>query len=153
MEDFSFSIESLINADKKTVWRHVTQMKNVNAELKPFARMTYPKDRSEIGKQDVPMNETLFRSFVFLFGFIPADIHNLKLEKLESGTAFHENSTTLTHKYRKHTRTLTEQDGKTLVHDEIHFLPRIYPLGHVYLPLIKRIFENRHTNLRKAFPD
>lgn len=151
MQDFGFSIETLINADKQTLWKHITQMKNVNAELMPFAKMTYPKDRSEIGNNDVPMNQTLFVSYVFLFGFIPVDIHYLKLDKIDFGSAFYENSTTMTHKYWKHTRTLMEQNGKTLVRDEVHFSPRFAPLGNVMLPLIKRVFENRHKSLSKMF--
>lgn len=126
-------------------------MKNVNEELMPFARMTYPKDRSEIGNNDVPLNQTLFTSYVFLFGFIPIDIQYLKLEKIGFGNAFYENSTTMTHKYWKHTRTLTEQNGKTLVRDEIYFLPRFAPLGTVLLPIIKRVFKNRHEPLKKYY--
>ena len=151
MNDFSFIIESLVNADKPTVWNHITQMKNVNAELMPFAKMTFPKDRSEIGNNEVPLHQTLFKSYVLLFGFIPADIHYLKLDKVDIGNAFYENSTTLTHKYWKHTRTLTAHNGKTLVRDEIHFSPRLSFLGNAFLPVLKAIFKNRHENLQKFF--
>lgn len=37
MRDFTFTIQSEINADKATAWQHITQMKNVNAELMPYA--------------------------------------------------------------------------------------------------------------------
>lgn len=151
MTDFAFSIESLINADKHTLWNHITQMKNVNAELMPFVRMTYPTNRSEIGNNDVPLHETLFKSYVFLFEFIPIDIHYLKLDKIDFGNAFYENSTTMTHKYWKHTRTLTSQNEKTFVCDEVHFLPRFEPLGNVMLPIIKKVFEHRHEQLKKQF--
>ncbi|MFN8294560.1 MAG: hypothetical protein U0T69_00080 [Chitinophagales bacterium] len=151
MQDFCFSIESLINTDKSILWKHITQMKNVNTELMPFAKMTYPKDRNEIGSNNVPLNETLFKSYVLLFGFIPADIHYLKLDKIDFGNAFYENSTSLTHHYWKHTRTLTEKYGKTLVRDEVHFSPRILFLGNIFLPVYKKIFSNRHVQLKKIF--
>jgi len=151
MNDFGFSIETLIDTDKQRLWQHITQMKNVNAELMPFVKMTYPKDKSEIGNNDVPLDEILFKSYILLFGFIPIDIHYLKLDKIDFGNAFYENSTTFTHKYWKHTRTLTAQGNKTLVRDEVHFLPRFAPLGNVMLPVIKRVFENRHEKLKKNF--
>ena len=151
MKDFTFSIESLLNADKTSIWNHITQMKNVNAELMPFVKMTYPKDKSEIANNDVPLHKTLFTSYVFLFGFIPIDIHYLQLDKLDIGTAFYENSTTFTHRYWKHTRTLITQKDKTLLRDEIHFSPRFTALGNVMLPIIKKVFEHRHEILKKTF--
>ena len=149
IKNFSFSIETLINANNTTVWQHVTKMKNVNAELMPFARMTYPKNRSEIGNIDIPLNEILFKSIILLFGFIPVDIHFLKLDRIDVGTAFYENSTSLTHHYWKHTPILTEQNGKTLVRYEVHFSPRIRFLGTTFLAIIKRVFENRHEKLKQ----
>jgi len=150
-KDFTFSVESTINADRATVWKHVTQMKNVNAELMPYARMTYPADKAEIGGREVPFNQTLFTSIVFLFGFIPIDVHYLKFDKIVPGFAFYENSTTWTHQYWKHTRTLTENVKATIVRDEVHFCPKVIFLGFLFLPLLKFVFGNRHKQLAKAF--
>jgi hypothetical protein len=72
------------------------------------------KDKSEIGDKEVSLNVTLFTSYVFLFGFIPVDIHYLKFGRIETGNVFYENSTTATYKYWKHTRTLTEQKWKNI---------------------------------------
>ncbi|MDB5227884.1 MAG: hypothetical protein JWN78_2077 [Bacteroidota bacterium] len=130
MEDFHYTITSEIHTDRETLWKHITQMKNVNAELMPFARMTYPADKSEIGNNEIPLHQTLFKSLVLLFGFIPADLHFLRLDKIDNGKAFYENSVTAMHRYWKHTRTITERDGKTFLQDELHFLPRIYPAGY-----------------------
>lgn len=153
MTSFLFNIESEINSDKKNVWKHITRMKNVNAELMPFARMTYPKEMSEIGANEVPLKQTLFKSVVLFFGFIPADIHCLSFDKIDYGTAFYENSVTVIHRYWKHTRTVHERNGKTFVQDEVNFLPRIFPMGYLLLPLIKVIFRNRHKNLKRYFAD
>lgn len=117
----------------------------------PYARMTYPKSRAAIGGKDVPLNETVFKSIVLLFGFIPIDIHHLRFEKIDYGTAFYENSTTATHRYWKHTRTLAEHNGNTIVKDEIHFSPRVAFMGKLLLWFIKKTFANRHKNLKAAF--
>ena len=149
--DFTSTIESEINITKEILWKHITQMKSVNTELMPFARMTYPKEMSEIGNNEVPLHQTLFKSIVLLFGFIPVDVHCLRFDKIDFGNAFYENSVTATHRYWKHTRTLTEKGTSTLVRDEIHFLPWFAPLGYLFLPVIKTIFRNRHRKLSEIF--
>jgi ligand-binding SRPBCC domain-containing protein len=151
MHDFTFTIQSEVNATKEILWPHITQMKNVNHELMPFAKMTYPAAMSEIGGREVPVNTVLFKSIILLFGFIPIDLHYLRLNKLEYGIAFYEDSYSLQHHYWKHTRTIIEQDGKTLVRDELHFAPRIGFMGYVLLPAYKHIFANRHKQLQKYF--
>lgn len=151
MQDFTFTIQSEVNATKKILWPHITQMQNVNAELMPFAKMTYPAAMSEIGGREVPMGIVLFKSVILLFGFIPVDLHYLRLTKLDMGTAFYEDSYSLQHHYWKHTRTILEQNDKTFVHDELHFAPRIGFMGYVLLPVYKTIFANRHKQLQKYF--
>lgn len=151
MHDFSFSIQSEVKASSETLWNHITQMKNVNAELMPFAKMTYPPNRSEIGNNDVPLQQVLFKSIILLFGFIPIDIHYLRLDKIETGKAFYENSYSLQHHYWKHTRCLMQQGDKTMVRDELHFAPRISFLGYLLLPVYKVIFRNRHKQLQQYF--
>lgn len=148
---FTFSIHSKINTDKQTLWQHITQMKNVNYELMPIVRMTYPADKTSLSGVDVPLQTTLFTSTILLFGFIPIDLHHLALDKVIEGEAFYENSTTLTHQYWKHTRTLTAVDGGTLVKDEVSFQPRIGFLGYIFLPIYKQVFKHRHRRLVKLF--
>ncbi|MCX6198431.1 MAG: hypothetical protein NTY88_04295 [Bacteroidetes bacterium] len=133
-------------------------MKNVNAELSPFAKMTYPKEMSEIGNlpagqagKEVPLQQVLFKSVILLFGFLPIDLHYLRLDKIDFGTAFYENSYSLQHHYWKHTRTISERNGKVFVKDELHFAPRISFLGYSLLPVYKVVFGNRHKNLSKLF--
>lgn len=151
MQDFTFSIESEINSTKEILWLHITQMKNVNAELMPFAKMTYPAAMSEIGNNEVPLQQVLFKSVILLFGFLPIDLHYLRLAKIDFGTAFYEDSYSLQHHYWKHTRTISERNGKTFVKDELHFAPRVSFLGYAFLSVYRMIFRNRHKNLSKHF--
>lgn len=151
MSDFTYTVQSLIPAARTTLWQHVTQMRHVNDELMPFVRMTYPADRASLAGQAVPMNTVLFRSIILLFGILPIDLHALAFDKIEDDKAFYENSTTLTHKYRKHTRSLTDTTGGTIVKDEVHFSPRLPLIGHLFLPIYTAIFRHRHRQLLKAF--
>ncbi|MBS1613192.1 MAG: hypothetical protein JST49_10255 [Bacteroidetes bacterium] len=148
---FTFSIQSKVNADKQALWQHVTQMQNVNYELLPIVRMTYPADRAALNGADVPLHTPLFTSVLLLFSIIPIDLHHLAFDKIDDGNAFYENSTTLTHKYWKHTRTLTATDGGTWVKDEVTFQPRLPLLGHLFLPVYKQVFAHRHRRLTKLF--
>lgn len=148
---FTFTIQSKVNADKQTLWQHVTQMQNVNYELLPIVRMTYPADRATLNGADVPLHTPLFTSVLLLLSIIPIDLHHLAFDKIDDGNAFYENSTTLTHIYWKHTRTLTATDGGTLVKDEVTFQPRLGFLGYLFLPVYKQVFAHRHRRLTKLF--
>lgn len=146
---FTFSIQSKVNADKQVLWQHVTQMQNVNYELLPIVRMTYPKDRAALNGADVPLHTPLFTSVLLLFSIIPIDLHYLAFDRIDEGNAFYEYSTTLTHRYWKHTRSLTATDGGTLVKDEVTFQPRLPLLGYIFLPIYKQVFKHRHSRLVK----
>lgn len=117
----------------------------------PLVRMTYPQQMSEIGHRGVPLRQPLFTSVVLLFGFVPIDLHKLCFDRIAYGHAFYENSTTTTHRYWKHTRTLTADGAKTLLQDELHFSPRIPALGALYLPIVKFVFRHRHKKLQRFF--
>lgn len=57
-QDFTYTIESLISADRIAVWQHVTLMQHVNDKLLPFVRMTYA-DRTSLARQTVRMGTVL----------------------------------------------------------------------------------------------
>lgn len=151
MSDFTYIVQSLIPADRATIWQHVTQMQHVDDELLPFVRMTYPADRASLAGQTVPMGTVLFLSVILLFGFLPIDLHSLAFDKIEDGKAFYENSTTLAHRYWRHARSLTDADGGVIVRDEVHFSPRLPLIGYLFLPIYTAIFRHRHRQLAKAF--
>jgi hypothetical protein len=152
---FSFQISSSFPVkDQQLVWDYVVKMTNVNIELSPYIRMTYPENMSRISERDeVPYGETLFVSVLLLFGFFPIDLHWLRFDNIVRGKAFYENSTTLLHKYWKHSRILTKDSasGCVQVTDKLDFMPRIRLFGYVLLPIIKYVFENRHMKLRSVF--
>ncbi len=152
---FSVQLQSNLAVNRQILWNHVVSMPNVNKELMPYIRMTYPANRVTLnGVENVPYGQTLFVSILLLFGLIPIDLHWLRLDKIVNGRAFHENSTTLMHRYWKHTRTLVDKgEGVTVITDEVEFMPRIAMLGYILLPIVKYIFNHRHEQLRKTFPE
>jgi ligand-binding SRPBCC domain-containing protein len=151
MKNFTFQVESPVNCESEKLWLHVTQMQNINYELMPFARMTYPKERAALNVSDVPLQTTLIKSVILLFGFIPVDLHLLRLDNIVSGQAFYENSTTLMHCYWKHTRTLKPKGNVTVIKDEVSFSPRLPLVGHLLLPVYRHIFQHRHRKLQAFF--
>ena len=151
MSDFTFTIQSEIKSDRATVWKHITQLKNVNAELLPYARMTYPADRAELGDMDVPMGTTLLVSVILLFCVIPVDLHFLRFDRIVAGEGFYENSVTLTHRFWKHNRTLADSDAGVILRDGVTFCPWMPLVGYVLLPVYKFIFRHRHERLKEYF--
>lgn len=151
---FSFEINSYFVSPKYLIWRHMTSMANINDELMPFIRMTYPADKDTLFCQSKTLvfGEPIFLSAILLFGFIPMDLHWLILDYLIDGECFYENSVTLLHKYWKHQRILTEVgDGKVQLKDKVEFQPRIWGLGYLLLPVVKYVFQHRHKKLAKLF--
>ena len=152
--DFCFTHTSTVNCEINALWLHITEMKNVNYELYPIVQMTFPKDKSEIGSKDVPLETFLFRSIVLLFTFIPIDLHYIRLDAVVTGSSFYENSVTAQHRYWRHRRSLRAVPGEensTIVRDEVHFSPRLYLLGYLLLPIYKLVFASRHTRLGNYF--
>lgn len=153
--DSKYVVEISTNlvVDRLKLWRHIVCMVNVNKELMPYLRMTYPSDMSELPTGvDIPSGVTLFTSVLLLFGIIPFDLHYLKLDRIVEGKAFYENSTTLMQRYWKHTRTLTEKgNGVTQLTDVVEFMPRLSFLGPIVFMIVRFLFQHRHRQLKKSF--
>lgn len=116
-----------------------------------------------------PKSCFLFHSILWLFGFIPMDLHWLGLESIgEAG--FQEASSSLLQRVWRHRRTITRaesspldapnyhdactNDGNTellMITDEVEFLPRVPLLGYLLLPIVNFIFQHRHRRLRAMF--
>ncbi len=88
MKDYTFKVQSTIHLNSSDVWNIISTMEQVNNELFPFARMTYPVNKNHFCNLIEASNEKLFTSWILLFGILPIDIHFLKLEKIEEGKHF-----------------------------------------------------------------
>lgn len=149
MQTFSFSISSELHASKEQVWRDIFDMKKINEELFPLARMTYPKDINWI--HPVETKQVLFGSWILLFGVLPVDQHFLRFEEVKEGTGFHEYSYSIMHHFWRHQRNLETKGQKTILTDEVEFAPQAPALGLLMKAMYKLVFRNRHRQLRKRY--
>ena len=81
-------------------------------------------------------------------------MHWLRLDSFEVGKSFCENSTTLLNEVWRHNRQLQpcdDEDGTVDITDTVEFQPRLPFIGHLLLPVVKFIFQNRHAKLRGMF--
>ncbi len=160
---FSFSISSTLpNTTKEEVFQHIITMKGVNEELYPFTHMTFPsrfKVLPLISSKDNTKPTYLFTSILLNLGFIPADLHFLRMQEVVQNEGFRECSFSLLNSQWNHVRKI-EQDSENIVKvtDIVAFTPRWF----VWLfccfcgiALLKRVFqtvfENRHKKLRSKF--
>ena len=148
MVELHFS--TVVAASPDEVWRRVTTMDGVNAELGPWIRMTHPADRSSLDVPDVPLNEVLFRSWVLLLGVLPLDRHALALERLHQ-RGFDERSSSWMQKVWIHRRRVEVAEGGARVSDELRFEPRLQLLAPMLRLVIGAIFRHRHRQLVRLF--
>lgn len=143
---------SRVAAPLARVWAHASNMVGVNRELMPLVRMTYPRAAASLADAAaVPLDVVLFRSVLLLFGFVPIDLHMLRLRALDPPHGFDEDSYSwLQRSWRHHRRLTALGEHATEIHDLVEFEPR---LGGAWLlqPIVGRVFAHRHAVLRERF--
>jgi ligand-binding SRPBCC domain-containing protein len=142
--------------EAQALWAHMVDMRNVNDELKPWIRMSYPDDKATlVGVEGlhgaVPMNTTLFCSVLYIFGFIPVDWHWLAFDQIDFGSGFDEHSTSVLQRSWKHSRHIVCKDDVVVVEDNVTFSPRLPLVGYLLLPIVRSLFAHRHHRLRLKF--
>lgn len=133
------------------VWKRVSSMAGVNAELMPLVRMTYPAEATDLTSPLLKLGETAFASWLMLFGFLPIDRHYLMLEKLHGNAGFDERSWSWMQRVWVHRRRVIEIPGGTRVTDELEFEPRMKIAEWFLRPVIRTIFRHRHKRLAEFF--
>ena len=148
---YSFEIESELTAAPQEVWRHATNMRGVNRELRPLVRMNYPRECEELTPASIVLGRRLFRSWILLFGFLPIDYDDLTFVEFEPGRRFLERSPTLTLRWWQHERRIEATPAGCRVTDRVAFCPRAAWLGPLFRRAVKTLFTLRHRNLRRLF--
>jgi len=142
---------STLNIAAEKLWEEVTLMNNVNYELLPFVKMTYPKSTPLFSLARVERGRVIFKSTLLLLGFIPYDRHNMLIKEIGPGFRFVEDSTSLIMKYWRHTREVTPlQREVSHITDCISFTSRI-KIDFLIRPIIQAIFKHRHHRLQKRY--
>lgn len=124
-------------------------MSAVNAELRPWVRMTSPARWAHCRLGEWTTGEVLFRSVILLFGFLPVDVHSLRLASIDPlGRGFVEHSHSWCNKRWDHARTTTPTKTGCVVEDTVTVEGRIPWFTSLLMPVYRLVFRHRHKRLR-----
>ena len=148
MSEFSRSSE--LSVPPAVVLADLT-LAEVNAELAPLLRMTAPENWSTRPVHSWPTGQTLFNSWILLFGFIPLDRHSFRLAKADRESGFDESSMSLINSEWQHRREIVAIAGGCRVTDRVAFKTRIPGLGYLLEPVYALVVSHRHRRLRERY--
>ncbi|UAK30725.1 hypothetical protein K8O92_22870 [Nocardia asteroides] len=144
---------STVDVPIEQVWATITSPEGINAELRPYLKMTVPRTFRDRTIDDVAPGTRLGRSVLLLYGWLPIDFDNITVAEIDPGTRFREESTMMSMSVWVHERTLRPSGNSTEITDSVSFVPRA-PLG--LLPYwgaalqatLTFLFRHRHRRLR-----
>lgn len=143
---------SELAAPPAAVWAVISTMAGVNAELRPWVRMTHPAGVDELDPGDVEPGEVVFRSWLLAFGVLPFDRHSLAFERIADGEGFDEESTSwLQRRWRHERRLAPSPGGGTIVTDRLVVVPRIGLARPLVAHVVRFLFGHRHRRLVARF--
>lgn len=154
MATIRLSFDTHLRAPAADVWAVVSTMDGVNAELRPFVRMTHPAHLQSLADADDDLSpgEVVFQSWLLAFGFLPIDRHALGLERIYEGEGFDEESTSwLQRRWRHERRVMPDPTGGCTVTDELTAEPRLALLAPVLRLVVSALFRHRHRKLARRF--
>jgi len=145
----TFTVSTVVPASPAAVWARIVTPEGVNGELMPIVRMRFPKAVRSLAPADVPADGRLGRCWLFLFGVVPFDYDDVRLERVDEGVGFHERSTMLSQRAWEHERTLAPEGLGTRVTDRVAFVPRVPGAGVLLAPVFAAVFRHRHRRLAR----
>jgi len=150
--EINLNFTSTLRAPRSEVWAVVSTMRGVNAELRPFVRMTYPNLAEQLSDAAIVPGEVLFRSWLLAGSVIPIDRHDLALERVMDGEGFDEESTSMLQRRWRHERRLSDTpEGGCVVRDRLVVVPRVAIARPVVARTVRFLFDHRHRVLRRTF--
>ncbi len=149
--DISLRFESRLGASREQVWEWITSVDGIQAEMRPLLRMTAPEGLRSLNDIRIVSGEPMFRSRIFLLGFIPFGHSDMTLVELDPGRGFVEQSPMRSMEKWRHERRIEQapDDLRAVVLvDQLTFRPRF--ARRLVEWFIRRVFEHRHKVLRAA---
>tara|TARA_R110002072_G_scaffold77138_1_gene180281 strand:- start:8375 stop:8890 length:516 start_codon:yes stop_codon:yes gene_type:complete len=150
MKIYEFERSSELNASPSLLWDAAVTPANINREFRPVLRMTFPNDTRRI-TEPLVLNQTIFRSWLLLFGVLPIEYDDLAFSEIVEGQMFHEKSSMFFVRTWEHIRCITPVECGSRLTDTIRFEPKVRVLGPAQMQLFKLVFKLRHTNLVKTY--
>ncbi|NVJ06845.1 hypothetical protein HUW63_16540 [Myxococcus sp. AM001] len=148
MASRSLRFESYVEVTSAEAWAWVTSMKGISTELHPYLRMTAPPGVAGLEELPFEPGQPLFRSKLLLGGVLPVGWSDLTLRELEPGRRFVEESPMSAMRQWRHERRIVEAHAGVDIIDQLDFEPRFG--GRLTEAFIRRLFEHRHSVLRRA---
>ena len=143
--------QSHLAAPPDAVWRRVTSVAGIDAEMAPLLRMTFPAGMQGLADAAFVPGTTLCRSWLLLFRVLPVDFSDLTLVELEPGRRFLERSPMGTMAFWQHERTVVPAPGGCHVVDALTFRPRRLLPSALVRACVGLFFRHRHARLRRHF--
>ena len=150
MEEYTppvyLEFSSRLAASTHEVWKWITSWKNISTEMWPYFRMTTPRGVTVIDDVTITLGTPLFRSRVYLFGFIRIDYSDVTLIEFSKGNGFVEQSPMGSMSLWRHERKIEGTTNGCILTDILTFQPR--RAERLVAWFIGRVFAHRHAVLR-----
>jgi hypothetical protein len=151
-EEIAMRFESRLRASRERVWEAIASVEDIRAEMWPYFRMTAPPSVRSLADVKFEAGVRMFRSYVFLFGFLPIDYSDMTLVELDVGHGFVEQSPMGSMALWRHERRILpcpDDPGAVRLVDQLTFRPRM--ARRLVRWFIGRVFAHRHAVLRARF--
>jgi hypothetical protein len=146
----SFTITTELPMSPEAFW-HGMSMNAVNAELWPLVTMTAPAMWKAAPLEQWTIGPVLFRSVILLFGFVPVDVHSLRIEQIFPARGFRERSHSWCNRLWQHERTTAPTAKGCTVTDTVTVHGRIPCAASLLLPVYRFVFRHRHRRLKALY--
>jgi ligand-binding SRPBCC domain-containing protein len=146
------AIRTKLSASRAQVWSWITSVDGISKEMRPYLRMTTPKNLPRIVDVKTKLGEVFLHSRVFLFGFIPGGSWHFVLTELTEQDGFVEQSPSTFMKSWRHERRIVDDPSDpsaVILSDHVTFAPKLgaWLSGR----FLRHVFAHRHRVLQKHF--
>lgn len=143
---------SELSSPAEVVWAHASSMAGVNAELRPWLRMTTPRGVELRAKVIQPPGEFAFHSWLLLGGVLPIDRHALGFEAMDPEQRwFHERSSSWLQREWVHRRSVEPTASGCRLTDRVTCVPRLAIAEPLVRRIVQAVFDLRHRRLATMF--
>ncbi|MFX1273959.1 MAG: hypothetical protein ACFFBP_02355 [Promethearchaeota archaeon] len=148
MDTINLKFQTIVSAPIEEVWEWITSLKGIQKEMWPYFKMTAPKGIKNIKDLKVELGKVLFRSHIYLFGFLPFGHDDMTLIEYSEGKGFIEQSPMTSMELWRHQREIETVDTGTMITDQLTFKPR--HASQLIGKFMRRVFRHRHDVIKKS---
>lgn len=138
---------STLKSSPAAVWRWITSVAGIRAEMRPWLRMTFLPGVKGLDQIEVLPGRLLFRSRLYLLGWIPCGHADLTMLEFTPGVGFVEQSPMTGMRLWRHERRIEAASSGSVLMDRLTFEPSL--ASPVASWFVGRFFAHRHAVLRK----